>query len=297
MVDRMIDIVIPTYNRPNDCLRQLRRIYLQLCHSAELKRAYRVYVCDNASTSDYSIIAEACRKYEFVYRRFNVNTASVGNQCRASLLGESTYKWVLSDDDPLKEKALLKIYTTMNLHSKTGVLLFNDALKLSCVQVEAKQLIRYLRVRDPLAITSNTLISSFIFSNSLFDHSIFWSMEDRWFPLSTAVMCRAILDNEYITVIPKSGILEESDNTRNERNKKISEDPNSSEALLDKQFQSAILAYLNLLWKCTQCEILTEEDYINLVSSRFNGGRNAIRYGLGMLADPLLINDIHYKLY
>ena len=64
---------------------------------------FNVHVSDNASSDDYGLVSKACSQYGFIYRRFNVNTASVGNQCRASLL-VARYKWVLSDDDPQKTK-------------------------------------------------------------------------------------------------------------------------------------------------------------------------------------------------
>ena len=180
----MIDIVIPTYNRADKCLNQVESIYRQLYRNDVLCSTFNVHVSDNASSDDYGLVSKACSQYGFIYRRFNVNTASVGNQCRASLLGTSRYKWVLSDDDPLKDKALLKIYSTLSLLGRTDILLLNDAPRLSSLEMKISLFLRHLRICDPLALSSNTLISSFIFNRKLFDHSLFWSMEDRWFPLS-----------------------------------------------------------------------------------------------------------------
>ena len=106
--------------------------------------------------------------------------------------------------------------------------------------------------------------------------------------LSTSVLCSAVLANSYIAVIPKSGILDESDNTRIERDIRVAQDPHSSDALLDQQFQSAILAFLNMLWRCSQNSQLAEQEYVDLVCSQFSAIPEVIYRGMGQLADPLI---------
>lgn len=93
----IIDICIPTYNRPYhifECLQTIRK--LANCQS------FKILVCDNASNDPkYSSLSSFCKLYNYSYHRNYANFGANLNILISASQGYSPYVYIIGDDDKL----------------------------------------------------------------------------------------------------------------------------------------------------------------------------------------------------
>jgi len=169
----------------------------------------------------------------------------------------------------------------LNSEQKPDLIGFSVELKKSVMAGSTKNVITELIKSNILGITSLTLVTSTIFKRVDFSYELFWKYEPFWFPHSLSIYMTAIeRDADCVLIKAKSKLLQESGNTIEERRK------NSLSPYvvgLNKQFQSAILHFINrLAILCAQSKI--EEDiYLNKVCERYKCKREYVENGMGKI--------------
>jgi len=287
---KILDIVIITYNRAQLCLDQVSRVSKSLDGHPLLRRLCNVYVLDNASSQDYSLVMQLCKAEHFEYLRYPVNVASVGNQCRAALTGSSRYSWVLSDDDIILPACIAHLLLSLQRCPIVDLILFNDSVCSFFRYGTINDLLRLARTNDPIAISANTLISSLIFIKRLFDPILFWRHELGWFPLSSSVITTSIRYNRLAMVLSFNKYIQSSLNTQQERAANIKTDADCADSMLDKQFQYSILQFLNFLYSCCQQPTLSDDEYIASVMKKFRADPLSIYRGMTPYEKTLIVD-------
>lgn len=107
MIDTLISICIPTYNRAKYLKEALDSICDNLEADPSHKKLVEVIISDNHSADDTQAVVEVYRdQLPIIYHRNNRNEGAVANLFKTASLAHGTYVWFLSDDDVLTPGAL-----------------------------------------------------------------------------------------------------------------------------------------------------------------------------------------------
>ena len=111
MIQPILTISIPTYNRVDCIQRMVRTILPQLTNEVNL------IVIDNQSPYDiYSLFTEE-EKTQFDLRRNDVNIGGDANIARCFEVARTKWVWVLGDDDIILPDAVSRVLETIKSHS------------------------------------------------------------------------------------------------------------------------------------------------------------------------------------
>lgn len=274
----LLTIVIPTYNRTGLCMEQINRV-AEWIFKYERHSTVEVIVLDNASTQNTDGLTQLCRHHGIRYHYSYMNVGASGNFCRASQAGASEYLWLLSDDDIVSIQFFDMVYQYINSDQPPDVVGVSLEMAKPLISGKAKDVFHYLLSTNILAITSLTLVSSTIFRRSLFNCATFWRYEPWWFPHSFSIYGEALRYNvECIVIRGGKGLLAESGNTAKERimNHSLSH----SYRGLNMQFQTALLDFINMFSEQCERRLVTKDEYIQEVISRFKCDPAAIQSGM-----------------
>lgn len=288
----VVAIVIPSFNRGQILLEALKNINL-LLNSCQFSKSYfSITVLDNASTDekDYEIVANICKKFDFSYYRAAVNLGAYGNFCRAyAWTSSSPYLWILSDDEILHDFSLRIIHTLLSKPTVRPALIGFNSLHTgmpffgSCKEWISEA----MRINFSL-ITSLTLVSSVIFDRKLFNLESFWSHEAHWFPHSYAVFGSAISLDVKVCIIQSSCFITESGNTAIER--AVNKD-SADILILNRQFQTACLEFLNYCIVLAGHKQFTQHEYVEKISHDFSIHPDYIWKGMEPIACLPKVNE------
>ncbi len=126
-IERLLEILIPTYNRKPHITRTLT----QLTAPDSPVRACSITVLDNASTDGSSeVIADFAAKYPNIkHIRHEKNIGGNANITRAYELAKAPYVWVVCDDDSFRWEAWGEIQTALETNEYDLLLTRKDDLK------------------------------------------------------------------------------------------------------------------------------------------------------------------------
>lgn len=107
-MENKLSIIIPTYNRKNRLITQLKSIFIQTQYNQ-----VNIILLDNCSDYNlYTTLKENFKEEEFsiltiITRQFNIGM--LGNVSSSFVNCETKWMWLLSDDDVTTENSILKI--------------------------------------------------------------------------------------------------------------------------------------------------------------------------------------------
>ena len=287
----IVSIVIPSYNRSQILLQSLERVNCLLNYCELFRSFFSIIILDNASEDleGYKNIANTCKKYGFSYFRSPSNTGAYSNFCRAyACSSTSPYLWILSDDEILQDFSLRVIHALLSKNSGRPALIGFNTLHTGIPFIgSCKEWISQAIKINFSLITSLTLVSSIIFDRKLFSLETFWCYEAHWFPHSYAVFGSAISFDVKICIIQSTCYITESGNTAIER----AANKESTEILmLNRQFQTACLQFLNYCIKLAGHEPLSQHEYVDKISNDFSIHPDYIWKGMQPISSFHIVN-------
>ena len=110
-MSKILNIYIPSYNRPEICLDTIRKLIIQI----KAYKNVRINVLDNCSKVKYkeyfldkNDIAEYINQKKIIIKRNNVNIGMSANilRCFEDSCSRDGWLWILSDDDYIKDNAI-----------------------------------------------------------------------------------------------------------------------------------------------------------------------------------------------
>ena len=277
----ILSIVIPTFNRSQICKRQIRHVATWRDKN-QMNDLVDICVLDNASEEQQSLILkQECEETNVCYKYNHANVGFSGNFCRSVQVGEGDYIWVISDDDFVSETCMNMVLKYLKSENKPGIIGFSVEMRKPILSGKIKNVISDLIENDLLSITSLTLVTSTIFARKNFDYDIFWENEPYWFPHTVSIYKTAMLRNEDCVLIrSRKGLIQESGNTSIERQTK-SQSPYVIG--LNREFQSALLYFINQLAVLIGKNKITESAYIDIVCERFKCQKEFVAQGFGKI--------------
>ena len=118
-MDENLNIYIPSYNRPDQCLETLRKLVQQINHNENIK----INVLDNCSDINYKEyflntkdISKYIKQEKLKIKRNNLNIGMSANimRCFEYSAVEEGWLWILSDDDYINNNAIEIILDSIN---------------------------------------------------------------------------------------------------------------------------------------------------------------------------------------
>ena len=118
-MNETINIYIPSYNRPDQCLETLRKLVPQI----NLNENIKIYVLDNCSDINYqeyflktNDISKYINQDKLKIKRNNLNIGMSANimRCFEYSVVEKGWLWILSDDDYINDNAIEIIQDSVN---------------------------------------------------------------------------------------------------------------------------------------------------------------------------------------
>ena len=187
----------------------------------------------------------------------------------------------MSDDDFVSETCMNMVLNYLTSEKKPGIIGFSVEMRKPILTGKIKNVIGDLIETDLLSITSLTLVTSTIFARTNFDYDIFWENEPYWFPHTVSIYKTAIMRNEDCVLIRSGkGLIQESGNTAIERQNKS----HSPYVIgLNREFQSALLYFLNQLAVLIGKNKITESNYSDIVCERFKCQKEVVAQGFGKI--------------
>ena len=274
----IMTIVVPTFNRSKICKEQIEKL-ANWRKNAGYTQNVEIFILDNGSDENERRLVENISKENNVIYKYNyANVGFNGNFCRAIQAGDGEYLWVVSDDDYVSNDCLNLVMEYLKSKQKPDLIGFSIELKRNIVAGYAKQVITEILNTNMLGITSLTLVTSTIFRRKYFNYELFWRYEPFWFPHSLSIYITAIERNsECVLIKAKRQLIQESGNTMKERQR------NSLTPYvigLNKQFQTAILHFINRLAESCGQKKIVDKDYIDEVCKRYKCKPDSIKEGM-----------------
>lgn len=127
--EKILTISIPTYNRPEALLSQLNALLPQLNDEVAL------IVRDNNSTYDLRTYAPNLDFKTFEYIRNDHNIGADANIARCLETCETRWLWILSDDDLIKNDALVNIMQTLKLNDDCCYINFQTKIEKKVIGI------------------------------------------------------------------------------------------------------------------------------------------------------------------
>lgn len=122
---KLLTIAIPTFNRAAKALAQTEKL-LQHIHDASASDDVSLILCDNASTDDTQRRVEAVLTDSGqTYYRNATNIGIIGNYWQCLALSESSFTWVVGDDDDIDDACLGQILSTLRVHTNLEAFFLN----------------------------------------------------------------------------------------------------------------------------------------------------------------------------
>lgn len=120
----MLEIVIPTYNRPKLLLRTLENL-----NAATIGSDATVIIADNSTNEETAIMVAKVINNSTIplkYHRYDLHEPNVGKSILRSIsLGTAKYVWILGDDDLISPGAVSYVISVLKSNPNTGLLYLN----------------------------------------------------------------------------------------------------------------------------------------------------------------------------
>ncbi len=167
----LLDIIIPSYNRPQKLLNMLKKLYPQLVSNVIIK------IIDNCSDVNYESyctnldpqIENYITGGQIVFFRNRYNIGLSANLMRAFETCDAEWMWLLSDDDDVSQDAISDILDQIELLKEERDVVFIKFSSKGCEATKGGYFIKSLEHMINTLALSKTYFNSFIFiSNGVY---------------------------------------------------------------------------------------------------------------------------------